>query len=360
MRSREVKKQLLSPLDIPQTVPSLNLNNLNHAVDTFTPSFYDLNDLPNLIPIYNNDGGKKKKYIKRRIVSAPPVVGNFSLDVNSNKIEKKDLPAIPSIGAYNERSLLQPKVKPYRDFSMPVNTNSCSDHYYQQTLDPKIYTEETTNTSYKSSSKDILDPTRLSSSISNGTNHQIPSTRTTAIQSLGSSNYSLLDSLTSKDAQHSSMKESPVIHPETKVLPKARTKKQTFYTQPNALKAILPENYYSTSSRIYSESRFPRTVVNPNKFHHESTRATSKLQSRAVSDQINEQSTKYALPIANSIQRPNSVEMKRHISAFIGRWKTKEIEKNSHEGNVSKAKELPRIPSHYERENRFGNRQLYT
>ncbi|KAI5949673.1 hypothetical protein CANMA_005480 [Candida margitis] len=89
---KQRNKQVLSVNDIPPSIPAFNNLDLAHAVDTFKPSHFDINEMPRELPVYDKGTGKFKRFIKRstprsRVVSAPPIVSGSYMD--------KELPTTP-------------------------------------------------------------------------------------------------------------------------------------------------------------------------------------------------------------------------------------------------------------------------
>ncbi|KAI5953314.1 hypothetical protein KGF54_002685 [Candida jiufengensis] len=367
-------------MDLPPDIPASNFDliNLSHAVDTFKPSFYDLGDLPTQIPIFNKDNTKVKRFIKRRIVSAPPMAHEFNkFSRAQNRVNYKELPEVPA--ANNDTQFAEAPVQKVRDFSVPIILNQSgfqptfnynkNPHQQMSSQKPLITQKSMTYTTIRPVSEKpgnknnnhisynqpaTLDPKPQQ----RNSKHESKSSKDSLFSS-SSSNYSFVDSLFSDDSLATSLKESTPPYPVEKedhshYLPKIRTKRQQ--QQQDSSKSNIPLNYCLDTPRIYSESRFPRIVTNPIVKNTTTLPANPYVQSRSVSDSINVKQLPHPPLQSNNNQRPNSVQMKRHISAFIGRWKTKEIQEH-----LFASKNLPEVPNYYnERENRFGDRQLYT
>ncbi|KAK6457878.1 uncharacterized protein RJT20DRAFT_27116 [Scheffersomyces xylosifermentans] len=90
MKHDNSSKQLLSPLDAPQNIPSALQNiDLSHAIDTFQPGNHALDDIPRFVPLFDEKNGKIKRFVrtrtrkekpKYRVVSMPIFSSSFSVD----------------------------------------------------------------------------------------------------------------------------------------------------------------------------------------------------------------------------------------------------------------------------------------
>lgn len=131
-------KQLLSPLDEPNNIPAAGDFDFSHAVSSFKPGNYEIDDLPKRIPIFNPKTGKIQRFVRnrreipaRRAVSMP--VPSTSSSGSFPSAFSKELPSPPISEADNESgsSSANSLLSEYRVISMYTHPTSSIDKYHE-------------------------------------------------------------------------------------------------------------------------------------------------------------------------------------------------------------------------------------